>query len=81
MSSTVSFFIGFRGDNLDDKIRSNRVIILNHIHRYRFRILDILNIFGLSNNPLKFLIFLILYFYQLYYSPELINLSIFEKKV
>ena len=30
----VSFFIGFRIDGSDVKIRSDIIIILNHIHKY-----------------------------------------------
>ena len=34
VSLTISFFVGFRINSSDDKVRSDRVIISNHIHRY-----------------------------------------------
>ena len=34
VSLTISFFVGFRINSSDDKVRFDRVIILNHIHWY-----------------------------------------------
>ena len=34
VSSMVNFFVGFRVNSSNDKIRSNRVIRSNHIHQY-----------------------------------------------
>ena len=51
MSSTVGFFVSFRVNSLDDKVRFDRVIISNLVHQCYC---------------LKFLVFLILCFYGLY---------------
>ena len=52
VSLTVSFFVSFRVNSSDDKVRFDIVIRPNHIHQYvsyKAGILDILCIFGLSN--------------------------------
>ena len=45
MSSMIGFFMGFHIDSSDDKVRSDKVIISNHVRQ----ILGILDIFLLSN--------------------------------
>ena len=45
VSSTVSSFMGFRVDILDDKVKTDRVIKSNHVHRCKSEILGILGIF------------------------------------